>query len=317
MIGATHTPQAFSRYQPTKIRFSSPPDMDHEAAKDFVRKANQSSKLPNYGNPYISIPRPSASNENDKFEPVFSANPNEEKMRADFQVKFAILRSAYPEMSIPNYGKEYSIEQIKAFYKAYVRKIYVDDAMRQSSIYLYIFWIIIEAVCTHYFKIDISGFASRQLKSMNTYHRTLLELGERAAGKEGADIIASEWPPEMRLLGISVLQAVILLVINKVGSVMGKGTAESFMEGLTSLMKGRTEGVTKAEAADSDTPVDAVPEAPTNDPLGGLGEMAAQFLPMVGNMFSQKGSSTAEAPKKKPTGFASRNVKPNNDRPTV
>ena len=64
------------------------------------------------------------------------------KTRLDYRVKFCILRETYKDPQIPRPTEEQSVKEIEVMYKACIKKIHFDLAVKQIKVYLRILWLI-------------------------------------------------------------------------------------------------------------------------------------------------------------------------------
>lgn len=249
-----------------------------------------------------TLPAPSASPVTDRVEIA--------KRKADYRVKFSILRDAYPQMQIPEPTEDQSVEEIEAMYKMYVKRIHVDSSVEQNKVYLLVLWLVIELVGARYLKLPIIGYTKSQEKYMNKYRMLLIELGERSY----ASSLGDAWPVEVRLLAMALINGVIFLLVQMIAKKLG-GDGNSTMASELSKMVNdfltQNKGddiLRRAEEATADKP--PPPQTTTDDsnPLGMLGS----FLPAITSMLSGAGAlpainKPAEAPQlRKPTTFGAR-----------
>jgi len=239
------------------------------------------------------------------------------KIRADYRVKFGILREAYPNMNIPEPHDSASIEEIEAAYKQYVKRIHVESSVEQNKIYLLILWLLIDVVGTRFFKLPFHGrYVKSQFKYMHKYQMLLIELGERNYSEGGGE----GWSVEFRLLAMAIFHGVIFALVQLLASKLGGAGAanEQMADQLRDVIdnfltqnKG-ADVLRRAEQASSDQP--APPPVAENPapPMGDLGALIGNFAPMLMNLFGGGGGGDAkttaeEKPQmKRPTTFAAR-----------
>jgi len=234
------------------------------------------------------------------------------KKRADYRVKFGILREAYQHMKIPDFDDVQPIDEIEAMYKQYVKRIHVDSSVEQNKVYLLILWLIIEVVGSRLLKFPFSGYTKYQFKYMKKYQMLLIELGESSYN----DSMTSGWPVEARLLAMAIFNgaifALVQMLANKVGNTK---MADELSEMISNfLTESRGEDVLKkAEKATSDNPPPSDNTQEASPPLGGLGNIIAQFASaftggglngLTGGGNSQPAQPAAKL--RRPTTFASR-----------
>ena len=173
--------------------------------------------------------------------PDYSAMTPEEQAqhRANFRTRFGILRNAWPNYYIPNVPDDMPLEQVHAQYDIYVRHIHISQDVDQYKVYLVIMWLLIELFCTK-IGLNIGGYTVTQLRSMNKYERLLIELGETnyktsAVGGGGAQ---SNWPVEVRIFFMALVNAVTFIIIKMLANYIGEGMATTIVDSLSSYLSG-------------------------------------------------------------------------------
>lgn len=254
------------------------------------------------------------------------------KFRANYRVKFSILRDAYPQMKIPEPTDDQSPDEIKAMYDQYVNRIMIDQSVEQNNVYLLILWLIIEVVGSRFFKLPFKGYTKNQFKYMSKYRMLLIELGER----NQASGIGEGWPVELRILAMAAFNGVIFILVQMLANRVGMdgesadNTADQLREMINNFLtqnKG-SDALKRAEQADADHP--PPPSGTENDapPMGDMGNILANLAGMfsggggggglggLANLFGGGGGGkgNSDAPKakpkmKKPTTFGARRKK--------
>jgi hypothetical protein len=132
---------------------------------------------------------------------------------------------------------------VHAEYDIYVRHIHVSDSAGQYKVYLVVGWLLIEAFCTK-IGLDVGGYTTTQMKSMNKYERLLIELGETNYKTKTTDqngtIVENHWPVELRLIFTSLVNVVAFIIIKMLANVLGEGVANTIVDSLGSLFSGTT-----------------------------------------------------------------------------
>ena len=240
---------------------------------------------------------------------------SEAKRRADYRVKFSILREAYPHMNIPEPKEDQPVDEIEVMYKQYVKRIHIDSSVDQNKVYLLILWLIIEIVGSRFLKLPLRGYTKNQFRYMSKYQMLLIELGERSYSTS----LGEGWPVELRLLAMAAFNGVIFVLVQmfakKVG-VDGEGAdkmAESLRETINDFLtqnKG-SDVLRRAEEANADTPPPPSSAEEASPPLGGLGNLIATFAPMLANFGTSAAPGTApEKPQmRRPTTFGARRAR--------
>jgi len=151
---------------------------------------------------------------------------------ADFRVKFGILRNAFPEMNIPNYDDDVNLKIKHAHYVRYLRHIHVDNSISNYRLYLIVFWLGLELFGVKVLGLSVSGFTQRQFESMRQYEHLLQELGEKSNTS-----IGSEWPVEVRILFMSLVNAIVFVIIKYLADWAGPSLGpmlENFIQSILS-----------------------------------------------------------------------------------
>ena len=172
--------------------------------------------------------------------PNYSVMTREEQAqhRANFRMRFGILRDAWPSYHIPDVPDELPLEQVHAQYDIYVRHIHISRDADRYKVYLVILWLLIELFCIK-IGLNIGGYTTLQMRSMSKYDTLLIELGEsnyRTSGGIAAE--QSSWPVEARILFTSLVSAVAFIIIKMLASYTGETMATSIMDVLTSYLTG-------------------------------------------------------------------------------
>jgi len=222
--------------------------------------------------------------------PDYNAMPHEKQAQhyADFVTKFGILRSSWPSMGIPDLNNNMSLREIHAMYNTYVRQIHIHKNVDDYRNYMIALWWILELLGNKA-GLSISGYAQSQMNSMSKYERLLIELGENkykeTAAVSGGLVQPSQWPVELRLLGVALMQALIFVIVRTCASYLGAGNED--IKQIISFFSGQS--TPSAQAAISAGPTGAsdgviIPDPPTRN-QGGLGGMLSTLMPgFLGNI---------------------------------
>jgi len=230
----------------------------------------------------------------------------EAKMRADYRVKFSILREGYPQMQIPEPDEKQSIPEIEAMYKEYVKRIHIDSSVEQNKVYLLILWLLIEVVGCRLLRLPFNGYTLNQFKYMSKYQMLLIELGE----KSYESTMGEGWPVEIRIGAMALFNGVIFILVQMLADKVGTSMAEELRDLISNfLTQNRGSDVLRraAEAsADNPPPPPAPQEA--EPPLGNLGNVIAQLASVfTGGLGNTGNKQQTEQPQlRRPTTFASR-----------
>lgn len=174
-------------------------------------------------------------------------------LRQKFNEKFLILQRRYPEWNIAIPSEDSSLEYMHSLYESYVKQMTIHDNSKQYKFFLVIVFIAIEFGSLKA-GVNLSGYAECQIRAMKRYEATLLELGTKYYSSGGG-----EWPVEMRILMIAVVQAAVFFVAKY---------AEKFTN---------SPGMAKVVHSTIDGLIDKIPSTGNGD----LPNVDAQGLPMA------------------------------------
>ena len=228
--------------------------------------------------------------------PNYEAMPMEQQAqhRATFVTKFGILRSSWQSMGIPDINWGMSLREIHSMYNMYVQQIHIQQNVDSYKQYMVAIWWILELLGSKA-GLNITGYAQSQMNSMSKYEKLLIELGENkykeTAAVNGGVIQVSQWPVELRLLGVALLNALIFVIVrtcvsylgmdgNVVQQVLGFFSGNSNSPAIAQIAQQAVQG----NNPNNNTP--AIPDPPMPNQQGGLGGMLGTLLPgFLGNMF--------------------------------
>ena len=238
-------------------------------------------------------------------------NVENAKRRADYRVKFAILREAYPSMNIPEPEATQTLDEIDAMYKMYIKRIHIDSSVEHNKLYLLVLWIVIEVVAVKYLNLPFTGYAVSQQKYMTKYRMMLIELGERSY----SSTVGEGWPVEIKILITALINGVIFLLLQVATTKLGSGVDPDMAAKLTNMVNSYlmenqgSDVLRRAEEATSDKPIPPATTTDDSNPLGMLGPIVSGFLPMLGSMLpggSQPQQPAAPPQKRRATTFGAR-----------
>jgi hypothetical protein len=203
--------------------------------------------------------------------PDYTALPAVEQAqhRANFQMRFSIIQNDWPHMGIVSPSNDMSLEQIHGMYEMYVRHILISQDTDSYKIYMVLGWLLIEAGCA-YVGLNIKGYTLMQMQCMNRYERLLVELGEsKYLAVGGSAGYQSTWPVELRILFISLVNAVVFIVLKLLSNYLGANDQQikSLMDTATSYMAGTQPSI----HTDPSTNLTALPSEVSAVPAAGGG----------------------------------------------
>jgi hypothetical protein len=112
---------------------------------------------------------------------------------------------------------------------------------------------LLEFILGFWMKFDMSGFTQQQILNMNQYERLLIELGEKSYVPGG-----SQWPVEIRLLGLIVMNAIIFIISKMILKKTGSNLV-GLMNSVNTVM-GTSNQKPKRRMRGPNVDLDAIPE---------------------------------------------------------
>ncbi|PCJ29174.1 MAG: hypothetical protein COA94_02370 [Rickettsiales bacterium] len=169
----------------------------------------------------------------------------EEKLdtKNELLVKIRILRKTYPEYDIPMCSTK-CVSEIKKIYDKWLRQAVVEKNAGDYKIYLVLFWLVIELIGTKVLGLNFSGFTLNQFNLVNKYETLLLELGEKSYSD-----ISAEWSPEVRLIFLSMTNAIIFTIFKYISSSLGVETANAIQSAFNGLFTKTKSGKGETDVA--------------------------------------------------------------------
>ena len=137
-------------------------------------------------------------------------NKNDEKeiqRKRELLFKFKTLKRHYTDANIPEFTELSDLNSMEREYDTLVRQLRIDSNVENYKKYLIVGFGLVEFVLSKFLKFsDIEGFTQQQLLGMNQYEKILLEIGEKHQIEP-----SKQWSPELRLVGIIAMNAVIFV----------------------------------------------------------------------------------------------------------
>lgn len=143
-----------------------------------------------------------------------------EETRQEYLMRFKLLKRSYPGHEFPVYTEHTDLKTLKRMYEDTFKMITLDTTVSNYRTWISAAFLGIEFAANK-LGLDFTGFAKFQLSKMDKYERLLIELGERSYSQ-----FANNWPVEIRLLGIILLDAGLFYLGKMASDIAGEGVGE-------------------------------------------------------------------------------------------
>jgi hypothetical protein len=202
-------------------------------------------------------------------------------LKAEFKVKFGILRANYPQWQIVDIHDSFTLDQISDLYEYYVRQIMVTKESGNYKVYLVVFFMVVEVIGVKILKLNMSGYTMSQLRRMHQYDSLLIELGEKWLVDGG-----SNWPVEARLLMTATFNAVIFLGVKYLCNWMGvEGLSDTIQNFLDAMINGPENSMNNQQsyiAPQAGSLPQTIPKSAAQNTTSGAEQQQSQGNPLDG-----------------------------------
>lgn len=194
--------------------------------------------------------------------------PTEEELQDEYRALLKRAKRLYPYLDIELPSKGTPSRRLRRLYNYYVDEIATAEGLEKYQIIIVIVAAVIEGIGLKFGLQAIKGYANLQYANMASYHAMLIELGDRNYFG-----FASGWPVEVRIGGMMLLNAIVLVL----GRWMLEGETMNILLGALTNNR-RVPGPTLDKPSEANGDGASLPGLGGGDSMGGLGGMIAGLL---------------------------------------
>lgn len=156
----------------------------------------------------------------------FTSSEDNDDLKRELLFKFELLKKSYKETAIPEFSMHSDYNSMKQTYDKTLKRLSIESSVDSYKTYLIGGFMLVEYGLGNYMGLDMKGFTQQQIVSMSQYERLLVELGEKSYVDE-----ESQWPVELRLFGLIIMQAVFFVV----SKLIAKKTGSNLLNMINSM----------------------------------------------------------------------------------
>jgi hypothetical protein len=141
--------------------------------------------------------------------------------KRDLLHKFQRLRRIYPGAKIPEFTEHSDLKMMEREYDFILKDLEISQFTEQWKQYLVMAFKGLEVFLINFMEFDdIQGFAQQQATKIHKYESILAEIGEKNYISDN-----KKWPPELRLLGLFLSEAVMFIGIKYMSKMVSGGNS--------------------------------------------------------------------------------------------
>ena len=176
---------------------------------------------------------------------------DEEDLKRELLFKFELLKKSYKDANIPEFSIHSNYKHMNNAYEDAVRRLSIDSTVENYKMYLIGGFMVIEFIFGKFLKFDMQGFTNQQMMNIQSYEKLLIELGEKSYIPEGSD-----WPVELRLLFLVIINAAFFIV----GKMLMKRTGSNVFSMMSSMNNSKSETHHKRKMRGPEINLDDIPD---------------------------------------------------------
>lgn len=147
-----------------------------------------------------------------------------------WKTRLQILKTSYRDVSIPPNADSLDWKELQKIYYIELDRVSLSKNVESYKLIMIVLFFIVEGVGARLFKLDITGFTVHSWRSMSRYERLLIELGEKNYSSFGEN-----WPVEMRLAGLVLVNAIIFVLAKYIFKLTGQDASDEMYTLFNSL----------------------------------------------------------------------------------